>query len=153
MIDDDGNALLCDFGLSRLHYDVTRSLTAIRSGGKLRFLSPELTSSDDAFRTTETSDVYSLAMLVYELLYEVAPFHDVTNDLKVIHLTQHGSRPTRRALKSDRSSTHAWVEAEGLLWILIQGMWADAAQRSQLSSVHSEVASRPLFFAPQVLKY
>lgn len=61
-----GKASLCDFGLSRIRHEVSRTLTSIHTGGRSFFVAPEI-SSGEILRPTESSDIYSLAVTIYEL--------------------------------------------------------------------------------------
>lgn len=84
LVDSDGNAVLVDFGLSRLLYEMTRTLTNIQEGGKTCFLAPELLSKiADKFQTSKESDIYLFAMSIYTLLYNVTPFQEIRHKFAV----------------------------------------------------------------------
>jgi serine/threonine protein kinase len=93
-MNNEGEALLCDFGLSRIRHEVARTRTDIRSGGRVPYLAPELLAGIDQYRTTEASDVYALAMTFVELGTLLPPFHGVVaNEFKLSNLVQDGLRP------------------------------------------------------------
>jgi serine/threonine protein kinase len=67
LVTDEGKAVICDFGLSRLKMDVYRKSKGDTSkvvAGTLRWLSPELLNSG---KLTWESDVYAFAMAIYEV--------------------------------------------------------------------------------------
>lgn len=71
MIDDDENALLCDFGLARVLEEVPSGLTTTSIGTcSLRYAAPELIS-DDVSPHTLPSDMWALGCL----LLVVSPRH------------------------------------------------------------------------------
>lgn len=70
LIDDDGQACLTDFGLSRILQ--TSGFTTNTPAGTSRFMAPELISSEDGDeesipKVTKASDVYAYAMTVLEV--------------------------------------------------------------------------------------
>ncbi|WVF67901.1 hypothetical protein IAT40_002663 [Kwoniella sp. CBS 6097] len=76
LIDDDGHALLCDFGLSQIKVDITSKssmppLEDNGGGGTLRFQPPERLRSAPL---TKECDVYSFAMTVFQLYSGEIPF-------------------------------------------------------------------------------
>ncbi|KAF8298262.1 kinase-like protein, partial [Clavulina sp. PMI_390] len=94
LIDNCGKAYLCDFGLSRIQHEVTRSRTMIQEGGKLRFVAPELSASAATrFRTTRESDIFSLAMTFLAAWSGETPFPEIQNEWKVISNVVGGQRP------------------------------------------------------------
>jgi len=77
IVDHDGNPKILDFGLARIvDPDVTLTATATRTGrimGTLAYMSPEQARGDsDAI--DPRSDVYSLGMILYELLADRLPY-------------------------------------------------------------------------------
>lgn len=67
LIDDGGNALLCDFGLSRIRADVTsRTATPNARGtaGSRNWMAPELLLGGTP---KKPSDIYAFAMTTYEV--------------------------------------------------------------------------------------
>ncbi|WVQ95465.1 hypothetical protein IAU59_002562 [Kwoniella sp. CBS 9459] len=76
LIDDDGHALLCDFGLSQIKIDITSKSCVPTgedngAGGTLRFQPPERLRSGPL---TKECDVYSFAMTVFQLYSGEIPF-------------------------------------------------------------------------------
>ena len=68
LIDHHGRALLCDFGIA-----VTAGESAGPALGTLRCMSPEQLFGEDS-RIDHRSDIYSLGVLLYELLTGQQPF-------------------------------------------------------------------------------
>lgn len=62
-MNDEGEALLSDFGLSRIRHEDNRTRTLTAQGGT--YLAPEL--FDGAFDTTRETDCYSFGIMVHEL--------------------------------------------------------------------------------------
>jgi serine/threonine protein kinase len=66
LIDDCGNAVLCDFGLSRIKSDVTArtpNTSKAVSPGSLYWMAPELFCGEDL---SKESDVYAFGMILFE---------------------------------------------------------------------------------------
>ncbi|KAF8285314.1 kinase-like protein [Clavulina sp. PMI_390] len=133
MVDDNGQAYLCDFGLSRIQHEVTRTRTTIQEGGKLRFLAPELsTSAAERFRTTSASDIFSLAMTFLATWSGRKPFEEVWNEWEVVSRIVQGQRPKRPA----HFSVVLHPNSKAAFWTLLENMWVqDAASRPPSSYV------------------
>lgn len=141
MVDKYGNGVLLDFGLSRLKFETTRTLTNIQASGMLRFLAPELSTGENEFRTTEKTDTYSFGMLIYQLLYDVVPFDDLRNDLAVLKAVDAQLTPRRPNLPVDRAMLSTWRDMETKLWPLLQATWMEQEERTDLKAVHKAVGS------------
>ena len=118
LIDARGKALLCDFGFSRIRHEVTRTHTRIREGGQTRFLAPELTlGQKEKFRTTQESDIYSLAMTFLALVALAPPFAEYDNEYAAMNAAQRGIRPQRPEFSTFPKDT---VDQ---LWCFMERMW------------------------------
>lgn len=81
LLDEHWNCKLCDFGLARL-----KSLNSDMSRvGTPQWMAPEVLREESY---TESADVYSYAVLVWELVTLRAPFQDIS-PLRVIFLVAH----------------------------------------------------------------
>ena len=121
MIDASGNALLCDFGLSRIRHECTRTHTTIREGGRTRFLAPELSDGPEEFRTSAASDIFSLSMTFLNVWTRELPFKEC-KDWKAGAKIRDGQRPERPAI---RIGLPPATEQE--CWVLLVKMWAHVA--------------------------
>ncbi|KAF8296905.1 kinase-like protein, partial [Clavulina sp. PMI_390] len=139
LIGDTGQAYLCDFGLSRIQHEVTRTRTTIQEGGKLRFLAPELSiSAASRFRTTFASDIFSLSMTFLAVWSGRKPFDEVWNEWEVVACIVGGRRPKRPAF----FSVILHPNGEATLWELLESMWAqEPADRPSGSHVGEHLQS------------
>jgi tRNA A-37 threonylcarbamoyl transferase component Bud32 len=81
LLDDHWNCKLCDFGLARL-----KSLNSDMSRvGTPQWMAPEVLREESY---TESADIYSFGVLVWELVTLRAPFQDIS-PLRVIFLVAH----------------------------------------------------------------
>jgi len=117
LIDANGKAVLCDFGFSRIRHEATRTHTTIREGGRLRFLAPELSSGPDKFRTSQASDIYSLAMTFLMLVTLALPFPEMDRELEAVRMAEQGIRPKQ----PERMNIPAGTEDR--MWRLLGVMW------------------------------
>ncbi|KAJ7325546.1 kinase-like protein [Mycena albidolilacea] len=136
LIDDEGKAKLCDFGLSSIVVEFcgTSSLTSC-IGGAVRWADPSLYSlradnSDEAAQEppalTPRSDIYSFGSVTLEILSGRIPYFYIKGDAQVVIEIHKGNKPRRPA--------QAFVtDAQ---WGFIQRCWAaDAAERPDAEEV------------------
>ena len=117
LIDETGCARLADFGLLTIISDPANFLSSssYAQGGTVRWISPERIVPQEFGlkdgRPTESSDCYSLGMVIYETISGNPPFHehrDITVSVKVLK----GEHPPRGA------------GFTGDLWKMLETCWA-----------------------------
>ena len=109
---------MCDFGFSRIRYEVTRTHTNVRGGGRLRYLAPELSFGHEYLRTTTASDVYSLGMTLFNLTTLCQPFEEYRNEMAAADAARKGRRPQRP------DTTRFFTGHFDTLWRLLVLLWA-----------------------------
>lgn len=86
----------------------------MQSGGRPRFVAPEQSlGSEETFRTTPSSDIYSLAMTLVNVLTLSLPLAGYRRDFEAIHAAEKGERPSRPTSVPFQ-----------LADMLVDGMWA-----------------------------
>ena len=134
-----GDCLLCDFGLSRIRHEVSRTHTAVQQGGRGRFVAPEISSGDED-RINEESDIYSLAMTIYALGTGSLPFAHIKRDPAACRAAQGGERPIKHDSLGGLS-----IEETARLWSLMENMWNPSPQsRPTVSSARDEIMQTSL---------
>ena len=94
LLDDEGNAYLSDFGIAIEANSVENAPSGFAIG-TFAYMSPEQAMGD---AVTPQSDIYSLGIVLYELLTGVQPFADAeTREILRRHLQQ--PLPSLRALR------------------------------------------------------
>ncbi|WVQ86131.1 hypothetical protein IAT38_008299 [Cryptococcus sp. DSM 104549] len=131
LVNDEGHAIICDFGLSQLKMDYTTK-SKTRAGdptavaGTMRWQSPERLLGGVL---TQKNDVYAWSMAVYEVLTGSVPYGYV-DDSQVRKNIQKGIRPSRPPNVPDP------------LWDLITKCWAqDPKQRPDFEAVVEQMGS------------
>ena len=77
LLDEEGNFYLADFGIAKDTSQLTEELTAADAVvGSLDYLSPEQARSEPV---TPRTDIYSLGVVLYEVLTGQHPFKDVSS--------------------------------------------------------------------------
>ncbi|KAG8907351.1 hypothetical protein FRB99_004598 [Tulasnella sp. 403] len=82
LIGDDGDAMLSDFGLSKIIDDVPSGLTSSNmAGGTLRWMAPEVLLNGK--KPDVLADIYSFGLLALEIMTGRIPFHKYGSDVTV----------------------------------------------------------------------
>ncbi|KIM82231.1 hypothetical protein PILCRDRAFT_71097, partial [Piloderma croceum F 1598] len=125
LISQAHRACLADFGLATakdtMSFGITSSTTT-RTTGTLRWQAPELLDPEQDERTCKNSpasDIYAYACVCYEVFSDQYPFHDITNDYRVMAAVAKGARPPR--------PSHALSLVRGLnnaVWNIVESCWS-----------------------------
>jgi serine/threonine-protein kinase len=122
MLFPDGTIKVMDFGIARFAREDLKSTISDKAIGSVHYISPEQASGNV---TDERSDIYSVGIMMYEMLTGVKPF-DADNPLTVVLMhMQKGAKPPR--LINDSIP-------EGLEEIVMRAMQADPGKRYQSAS-------------------
>jgi len=128
LIDGEGRASICDFGLSIILDGEPTGHTSSNFGGSLRFLAPELL--EESTRTVET-DMYAYACTCIGILFDREPYHQLS---KEAHLM--------RAILSQQPPFEPLNEEDTfpLFWQILKHCWDhDRSRRSSLNSIINTV--------------
>lgn len=148
LVSTGGDALLCDFGLSRPSASATATL--LRGAGSVRWMSPELFREGGGTKTMQ-SDVWAFGMFIYEVgshiipydvskrtLYKVLsgfkPFHD-KRELQIYHtLVELKARPPMEPEASVSGVPYREV------WSLGGACWSETPQqRPTMNAIHQQL--------------
>ncbi|KAL0948376.1 hypothetical protein HGRIS_010958 [Hohenbuehelia grisea] len=126
LIGEEGQALITDFGLSKVVEEMTDSMNLGTSffAGSTRWMAPELILAlvEDDGRPppiTPQSDVYSFASVCLEVVTGRLPYPHRTNDNAVTVDILRGIRPCRGAL----CNMHIKTEVEEAFWDMLNRCW------------------------------
>jgi len=152
LIDDSGQAMLCDFALSRslgrsglgtplgtcktLELSHAEDINPVTIRG-WRWMACELMLDDDAEciqRATTQTDVWAFAMTAIEIITESIPFSYIKNDASVILILTSGGRPKREHYQQIHDD----------VWAMLQRCWDDRP------SLRPSMAVLAQFFASRV---
>lgn len=107
----------------------------IHVGGRQRFLAPELLSgTEEKFRTSKASDVFSEALVLLSAWTGQVPFSDMRAELAAANALRKGQRPNHPDLTQDKAPLD--VETMQRFWDLVDEMWCqNPSQRPSAQDV------------------
>ncbi|KAG8919423.1 hypothetical protein FRC01_001294, partial [Tulasnella sp. 417] len=137
LIDDDGSAVIIDFGLSRsLVETVPGLISSNRGAGNVRWMAPELV--DGTHPKSLEGDVYSFASLALNILTGAIPFVNFTNDAALILVLVSGNPPPPSA--SPRPAMSCKPALEEPVWKLLDECWTtNPAERPTTRQVKGRI--------------
>ena len=91
LIGNKFHAKICDFGLACI-YKISKAITADSMKGTLAFIAPEYLS-DPRKKKTEKFDVYSYAILVWEIFSQKQAYYDFCDRRLIYVSVPNGTRP------------------------------------------------------------
>ncbi|KAI0791212.1 hypothetical protein C8Q75DRAFT_805572 [Abortiporus biennis] len=150
LIDDQGNALITDFGVSNVldsqESTYSSSLAASFFGGATRWMAPELVKSlieDNGIKPclTKSSDVYAFASVCLEVMTGSVPYSHRTNTHAVTIDKMKGLKPCSPGSQIDLSSFGSGYDViQEDFWKLMDRCWDDEwKMRPSMSEVMSSL--------------
>ncbi|KAF9508955.1 hypothetical protein BS47DRAFT_1332467 [Hydnum rufescens UP504] len=138
LIDEHGEAVLSDFGFTRIRHELTRTGTQSTGLGTLRYLAPEVFLGE-VLRANVTTDIYSLALTIWALASSELPFAHLPHGFLVLRRVESGERPPMPTMIG---TFHSQSEAGKLIWGLLEQMWhQDPNNRPPVTLVKEKIDS------------
>ena len=144
MIDDNGRAVIIDFGLSNildeLHDTVMSGMSSVRSGGNPRWQAPEV-QEDEACRWTRSGDVYAFASIALEVCSLRTCAKKFTETVQVASGREPWAGMDNRKIMIECSKKRIPVEDRrlyprlprtSLVWDLLEHCWQDDPKKRPL---------------------
>lgn len=121
MLLSDGSIKVMDFGIARFSRQISQTLSE-KTMGSVHYVSPEQARGA---RTDEKSDIYSVGVMMYEMLTGRKPFDGETPvSVALMHMNEKPTRPTE----------YVSLLYEGLEEIIMHAMEKEPSKRYQSAS-------------------
>ncbi|KAG8939628.1 hypothetical protein FRC04_006109 [Tulasnella sp. 424] len=133
IVSDEGNAKICDFGISKLVQENPSGFTTTVSvKATLRYSSREMLDQDG--KSTTASDVWAFGMLILHVMTNKVPYITILSDVKVILAIMNGEKP----LPED----YPELPATDTLWDVMRECWdGDPTKRPRMVDVYNKFRS------------
>ncbi|XP_006859294.1 PREDICTED: receptor-interacting serine/threonine-protein kinase 2-like [Chrysochloris asiatica] len=96
LLDNEFHVKIADFGLSKwrmMSLSQSRSSKSAPEGGTIIYMPPENYEPGQKSRASVKHDIYSFAVITWEVLSRKQPFEEVTNPLQIMYSVSQGHRP------------------------------------------------------------
>ncbi|XP_023377864.1 receptor-interacting serine/threonine-protein kinase 2 isoform X2 [Pteropus vampyrus] len=96
LLDNEFHVKIADFGLSKwrlMSLSQSRSSKSAPEGGTIIYMPPENYEPGQKSRASVKHDIYSYAVIMWEVLSRKQPFEEVTNPLQIMYSVSQGHRP------------------------------------------------------------
>ncbi|XP_061458657.1 receptor-interacting serine/threonine-protein kinase 2 [Rhineura floridana] len=96
LLDSDFHVKIADFGLSKwrmVSMSLSRGEKSMPEGGTIVYMPPEEYDFSQKTRATVKHDIYSYAIIMWEVMSRKQPFEDVVNPLQIMYSVSQGKRP------------------------------------------------------------
>ncbi|KAG8908832.1 hypothetical protein FRB99_003070 [Tulasnella sp. 403] len=138
LLSSSTQALLCDFGMSRMVGDATKP--QLKGGGSHRWMAPEIF---DGKPKSFKSDVFSFGMTIYELLSGKLPLHNIEDSVVAAVALTRGRRPLREPECSPSGESYEAI------WNIAESCWQEEPEgRPPIDKLFSDLSLLPAALAP-----
>ncbi|XP_023581863.1 receptor-interacting serine/threonine-protein kinase 2 [Trichechus manatus latirostris] len=122
LLDNEFHVKIADFGLSKwrmMSLSQSRSSISAPEGGTIIYMPPENYEPGQKSRASVKHDIYSYAVITWEVLSRKQPFEEVTNPLQIMYSVSQGHRPD-----TNEESLPFDIPHRALMISLIKSGWA-----------------------------
>ncbi|XP_062460538.1 receptor-interacting serine/threonine-protein kinase 2 isoform X2 [Pezoporus occidentalis] len=95
LLDDEFHVKIADFGMSKwrvISMSQSRSETSLPEGGTIIYMPPEDYNPGQKTRASVKHDIYSYAIIMWEVMSRKQPFEEVINPLQIMYSVSQGQR-------------------------------------------------------------
>ncbi|KFR01688.1 Receptor-interacting serine/threonine-protein kinase 2, partial [Nipponia nippon] len=95
LLDDEFHVKIADFGMSKwrvISMSQSRSETSLPEGGTIIYMPPENYNPSQKTRASVKHDIYSYAIIMWEVMSRKQPFEEVINPLQIMYSVSQGQR-------------------------------------------------------------
>ncbi|XP_009080389.1 PREDICTED: receptor-interacting serine/threonine-protein kinase 2 [Acanthisitta chloris] len=95
LLDDEFHVKIADFGMSKwrvISMSQSRSESSLPEGGTIIYMPPEDYNPSQKTRASVKHDIYSYAVIMWEVMSRKQPFEEVINPLQIMYSVSQGQR-------------------------------------------------------------
>ncbi|NWS80031.1 RIPK2 kinase, partial [Toxostoma redivivum] len=122
LLDDEFHVKIADFGMSKwrvISLSQSRSESSLPEGGTIIYMPPEDYNPSQKTRASVKHDIYSYAVIMWEVMSRKQPFEEVINPLQIMYSVSQGQR-----LDLGEGSLSMDIPHRGLIIRLMESGWA-----------------------------
>ncbi|NXE69933.1 RIPK2 kinase, partial [Calcarius ornatus] len=122
LLDDEFHVKIADFGMSKwrvISMSQSRSESSLPEGGTIVYMPPEDYNPSQKTRASVKHDIYSYAVIIWEVMSRKQPFEEVINPLQIMYSVSQGQR-----LDLSEGSLSMDIPYRGLIIRLMESGWA-----------------------------
>ncbi|NWT50164.1 RIPK2 kinase, partial [Erythrocercus mccallii] len=122
LLDDEFHVKIADFGMSKwrvISMSQSRSESSLPEGGTIVYMPPEDYNPSQKTRASVKHDIYSYAVIMWEVMSRKQPFEEVINPLQIMYSVSQGQR-----LDLSEGSLSMDIPHRGLIIRLMESGWA-----------------------------